>query len=435
MTVVYVCAATRWQSVNLVPALAIGPIDRFLILSARRGGDFKITDAANSGRPQIQFADAFGYELARRGANKPLALPQVLTGPVVDIQGWRTKIREAIAALPQNSEIVVNYLSGPSDVKVAAWLALGDVAAARPDLRLRCVLYDPPAGRQPSQLEWNEWQTPAWQQRIEPVPHLISLGGWLRLHGFIETESESETREARQKAAHGSADLIRRHANLAFQTPGLWPGWLVEITGRIDTRPRSLTDLWELWKLDRDLVQVDSSVKNAAMLELNEIANQMRARFGEHGAKRLDRFQGGHDCIAYFRSGWFEELIYLELCRRLEGAPVQIALGLKTTVASDPRRQPYELDVAVIGMNQLHIVECKALNRDASPKAHQQFVDRARSLNEDLVGPGGAMLLASATGVRPNAAIRSNAAERQIEFAAGWNEIDAALDRIAQRCR
>jgi hypothetical protein len=89
MTVIYICTDTRWQSVNLVPAFAVGDIDSFVFLSARRGGDFKRSDDAHAERPQRQLIAAYDLERTRRRINRPIASARNILGPLVGFQFWR----------------------------------------------------------------------------------------------------------------------------------------------------------------------------------------------------------------------------------------------------------------------------------------------------------------------------------------------------------
>jgi hypothetical protein len=444
MTVIYVCTDTRWQSINLVPALAIGPIDRFLFLSARRGGDFHRADIAHAGRPQNQFIEAFDRERARQRVNHLLEPGELLTGPVVGVQHWREGILTALKTAPQGAEVIVNYLSGPSDVKVAAWLALQELASCRSDLRLRCVLYDPPAGNQPSRLEWNEWNGTGWQQRIEPVGHLISLEGWLCLHGF--TEADSETRAAREALAMSLSPELDGLATLVFHNPQLPSGWFVEMSGAIKHGiPNNLNGL-----ADSLVLGAEQRALRGAIGDLVTIAAAVKCKMEMHADTQPDTFSGPHDFIEFFRASWFEMLVFLELKKRLPpGSQAQplFDLPICLAVAEEPAAKcesgskqdgsVYQLDVGIMANNQFHYVECKA-HRAASkkkrPMQNREHLNHLRRIKEDLVGPGGIALLASAVPNDEASATARYAEFGHLEFAAGWPAVCSALDRIVSRC-
>jgi hypothetical protein len=111
---VYVYTDTRWQVVKIVPALKLGQIDKFLILTARRGGLFKRVDDVNAERTHHAFISGNEHESARRGINAVVEA-SLLDGPLVGLKVWKTEIVRELTDAPQDATIVFNYLSGPTD--------------------------------------------------------------------------------------------------------------------------------------------------------------------------------------------------------------------------------------------------------------------------------------------------------------------------------
>ncbi len=432
MTVLYICTDTRWQSVNLVPALAVGDIDSFVFLSARRGGDFERSDAVHAERPQRQFIAAYKLELARRRTNRAIEAARSIPGPLVGLQFWRKEISRIFAEAEHGATIVVNYLSGPSDVKAAAWLAAEDVSRNRPDLRIRFVLYDPPADKQPARLEWNTRRGSAWTERTEAIGHFLSLDGWLSLHGFVD--ADPATRLDRQRLAESLRLEIDRLFELVYREPSMPSGWYVQISGAIQSN--SPNDLRQF--AESRLSRVPAPQRAAALTRFAAIATSVAKKIDPRADCRLASFRGNADFIEFFRSTWFEMLVFLECRKRLVDNPgAEVVFDLKLGFSLENETPTYQIDVGIVANNQFHCVECKAFRETTLKKRTRQsreHLNHLRRIKEELVGPGGIALLASALSTDGTSSTARYAEFGHLEFAAGWEEIGAALDRLARRC-
>src|SRR5437660_593733 len=86
--IIYVFTATRWQNVNFVPALALGPIDRLVVLVAERGGRFKDLDEQNAIVSVHGFAQAYKQALDNKGINREPHV-EIERGPILGVKIWR----------------------------------------------------------------------------------------------------------------------------------------------------------------------------------------------------------------------------------------------------------------------------------------------------------------------------------------------------------
>jgi hypothetical protein len=423
-SIIYVFTATKWQNINFVPALALGPIDQLVVLVAERGGRFQHLDEQNAIVSAQGFAHAYREELKSKGINREprVAIEQ---GPVLGVKTWRNKVGARLAGAPQNARIVFNYLSGPTDVKIGAWLALDDLARARKDLEIDRVAYDAD-----SQLSWVD------KDIVEPVGHRLSLASWLALAGRVETDGHREQRLVRQQQVDTRMGLIRAARTLAFEEfagiaeprQPVDEGWYMRLATRL--QPNRPNDLLHLAGGDSALACAQRSEVTSFCRAFGEFMLQVGAAFGPE-AEKSDSAAGLSPAVCRFLSSdWFEELVYAELRDRAPDA--EVALDLKVTPASSiAGRNQFAVDVALLASNQLHIVEAKAHNPHTAGNERRTWIDQTHGYREALVGPGGYSSLAVAAKFDTASESREWARLRQVRIAAGWEEIDRELDELA----
>lgn len=435
--IIYMFTATKWQNVNFVPAMVLGPIDRLVVLVGERGGRFRDLDEQDAIVSSHGFAEACRLEFDHRGIN---SAPQVLIerGPLTGVRLWRDKVMAKLAEAPPRARIVFNYLSGPTDVKIGAWLALDQLAGTRTDLLIDRVAY-----QADSRLAWFDRDT------VEPAGHCVSLDSWLALSNRTEAGVDHDQRMKGEHGAERHSTLVETARRLAFQPfAGLRSperpadeGWYTRLANRINQNtPVPLATIAA--ERDRRLPSANPADVREFCAAFGRFAVAVEAAIGTAKANFRD-FPAHNDPAApwcsgasfdFLRSGWFEELIYLELRQRAPQAT--IALNLKVTPrTSEKGNNQFEIDVAVLGNNQLHVIEAKAYNPDTADDARKSWIEQAQGYRESLVGPGGLCVLAMATKFHPNSEIREWARLRQVRIAAGWEEIDRALDDIARAVR
>jgi hypothetical protein len=253
----------------------------------------------------------------------------------------------------------------------------------------------------------------------------------LSLHGFVELKPAE--RLTRQRLAERLQPEVDRMLELVYRDQALPSGWYVEMSGPIHRGQSN-----DLWGLAKDHLSMPEDQRDAAIGKLGEIAKDVAGKIDPGADCRPGSFRGGHDFIEFFRADWFEMLIFLE-CRRRIGKARNAEVLLKVEFQSSPTMSGSaalsegEFDVGIAANNQLHCIECKAY-RATGGKKSRQHLDHFRRVKEELVGPGGIALLVSARPTDVSSAMARTAELGHLEFAAGWNEIDAALGRIVQRC-
>ncbi len=440
---VYVMTATKWQAVNLAPLIEEGRLpDMLVMLVARSGGTGGDVDRREAEDPAMNFLQAWKIlKEERQLSGQPDPLTIVIEGNLQEIGHWRREIRERLdpveTGVPDGARILFNYQGGPSQVKIGAWLGLDDLAAARPDLTVervglagggRLLLYDD-EGRETS----------------APVSGLTPRV-WLALRGRYETEGARQARETREREARAFARQTRALAEACMKQDGMPPDWAIGVLSGLKAQAREdrIVNLFQRARSNsgRSLADVSNQALRRAIGVLAGALNDLSARFpGVHVNGQNLTIPAHSPAREWLAGGWLEDFVYNQMVQRCGTARVLLDLNLQERghdVAAEKNLQGVkarQIDVAVMGATQMYAIECKAhARRNRGPDGTRQMLDQCVAISNAVIGQFGLVQAVTTRPFTEESPVPFFAANAGIGLASGWDEIQAACDRIAQKC-
>ncbi|UYN93734.1 MAG: DUF1887 family protein [Enhydrobacter sp.] len=274
---------------------------------------------------------------------------------------------------------------------------MADLAGTRSDLSVRAVGYDG------SELRW--YDTLQAPPRTEAVDNLISIDGWLALHGYVEPNSRRDQRLARQKAVRARAALIDELGRLCFASAETW-------------RVRAMLQL-SLPTPSR--IEDTASRLGVAKARLVDFLDEWDSIIAKSGQSR-------RKMMAWVHQSFFEEWIWLRL-RAKSLYPDEVALGLQPAhVQRLDGSKDMDCDIDVMHVNQLHVIEAKAANPD---EKWRDWIERLYRIKSALIGNYGQATLISAQPLNERGDSRRQAGLLRVGLVSGMTETIAGLERIA----
>lgn len=434
---IYVMTATTWQNTNLAPLLELQAPERIVMLLAKRGGHFSQSNLNNARHSAQNFVTAWRLAMEERQERTNPQL-RFITGDLQQVGHWRREILEALADLetgaPEGSEVLFNYLGGPSQVKIGTWLGLDDLAAQRPDLCVRKVAYG--AGGTLHYVEADG------AENTRKMKARISPDAWLATRGLCEPAAKHEARLRAEKNARAFHQITRDLAATCLNTPGLRPDWLTSLLPRCANSGNGdrQFDLMELANRQEQLRNIPDTPLQAGIDRVAETLGNLGCRFSGLWAEGANLTVPGNGALAiWLKGGWFEEYVYLLMMDRVGHGNLCLNLELEVCPQEGdaPGMQVFgnarEIDVAVFARTQMHAIECKA--HDArSDTALAPWRNQCIAIKDQLVGPGGRVCGFTTRPLAHDAGSRVFADKAGIMLAAGDAEIRAACDKLAEAC-
>ncbi len=436
---VYVTIATKWQNINLVPALNIPPAHTLVVLLCRRGTAFEAENLVHAEQSVQNFIDAYKLQSSRLQQHRE-PRPLLAEGPVESVAYWRKRIVDLLVDMergaPKRATIVFNYLGGPSDAKIGTWMGLDDLGQERPDLTIRRVAYSANG-----ELLWRKEDD---SESRELVVNRIEPDAWFALHGWLEPEKLHAARINAEKLTYRHRGLTHLIANACFSSQGLPSGWLVNLFCSIDAKSTRV-DLWELAMKNKFLKKLPNRPLGEAIHQTANLIAQLDKRF--HGV-RVDEtiisFEPATGLAKWLKTDWFEEYIYLLMGSRVGYENVALNTRLEKRARSKDEETKLsgtpatEIDVAVFGRSQMHVIECKAFTSGAlvtSKSRIRTWVNQCLRLKNELVGPGGSVFGFTTLTLPKSSPTPKFAADLNIGLAWTNKEYESAADKIAMACR
>jgi len=286
---------------------------------------------------------------------------------------------------------------------------------------------------EPGRLRWQP------EGRVEPLGEILSIEGWLALHGYEEVRREE--RKARERIALADADATADLARTMLAADGD-EGVRVAALSRLNKQSTALSET-SLAEVEGKLAK-NYTVRPGTVRRLMEhvlptatrraqAADEPRPRLGTDGV-----LVAGRLTVNWLHSDWFEEWVWLSMRNMLTRSGERVRLALKVAHIDRPGARPddapeHEFDTAFMHGNQLHAIECKTGASSADSKTRQGWLDRLHRIRTTLIGIHGsaALLVAEPLGAAPN--MHRYARLIDIELASGAADVRATLDRIRTR--
>jgi hypothetical protein len=397
--ITYICSATRYQLVNLIPLIQIGldAVQRIIVLIGSHNPP-RSADRYNAIDPAARLIGVVKELAYTREIDLPI--DQYEAAPE-EPQQWHN-VAFTIARKQGQGRYVFNVTGGMAAMQFGALSGLAEAQRQMAGVDVRGILLS---------------AAPARVVQIYPIftrqPEYVSLLGgfslqnYLDLHGYVEIDPHQRAEAEAAASQPENVRLTRELFNLLTNCS------VAEARGRLSAMHRLAGRCDKIYQepkheigpndpLEVTKVQIGSEEWVEASWALyTNIAKQTDTE--NFYVTRCDgtvlKFQN-HNAVKYFAGRWFEEVAFIE-ARETLGEDLQniVSYGVRITLKGGGDLEVGDLDVAILIGGQLHVVECKAGSfgrqeqRDDTEGIGRSTIKKMASIKRNLVGPYGTAAL------------------------------------------